>query len=164
MGIFHRQTTHLYFLLQYSTVSKMNSMAEYSTVSKMQSLNFSIFFNEMRIYNGSGIFFFYFETVSCNVLGIVHPQTVHLYFLQQYSNIFTKHSMIKYIFLKILVEIVHPQTKIFIYFSNSIANYSKCTVWFFSQIFNETRTCNAFGIIHLKNFILKHLFLFLLTV
>ena len=164
MGICHPQTTHLYFFPQCSTVSKMHSMAECSTVSKMHSLNFSIFFNEMRIYNGSGIFFFYFETVSYNVLGIVHPQIVHLYFVQQYSNISTKHSMIKYIFSKIQVEIVHPQTKIYIYFSNSIIDYLKCTVWFFSQIFNETRTCNSFGIVHLKKFILKHLLLFILTV
>ena len=128
MGICHPQTTHLYFFPQYSTVFKMHSMAECSTVSKMHSLNFSIFFNEMRIYNGSGIFFFYFETVSYNVLGIVHPQIVHLYFVQQYSNISTKHSMIKYIFSKIQVEIVHPQTKIYIYFSNSIIDYLNCTV------------------------------------
>ena len=47
-------------------------MAEYSTVSKMQSLNFSIFFNEMRIYNGSGIFFFYFETVSYTLMDIIY--------------------------------------------------------------------------------------------
>ena len=125
MGIIHPQTANLYFLPQYSTVSKMHSMAEYSTVSKMQSMNFSIFFNEMRIYNGSGIFFFYFETVSCNVLGIVHPQTVHLYFLQQYSNIFTKHSMIKYILSKILVEIVHPKAKTYIYFFQQHSKWFK---------------------------------------
>ena len=73
------------------------------------------------------------------VLGIVHPKTVHLFFLQQYSKTSTKHSMIKYILSKILVEIVHPQTKTYICFFQQHSKWFKMHSMIFFQIINETR-------------------------